>query len=72
VAFYTPMLDILWDAFGEDRLVYGSNWPVSDVGGDYAQVFAIVSEYFGAKGAQAREKYFWRNAKAAYKWIDRG
>ena len=72
VAFYTPMLDVLWEAFGEDRLVYGSNWPVSDVGGDYAQGFSIVSEYFGAKGEQAREKYFWKNAKAAYKWIDRG
>jgi L-fuconolactonase len=72
VAFYTPMLDVLWDAFGADRLVYGSNWPVSDVGGDYAQVFNIVNEYFSAKGEEAREKYFWKNAKAAYKWVDRG
>ena len=27
VAYYAPTVDVLWDAFGEDRLIYGSNWP---------------------------------------------
>ena len=27
--YYAKHLDVIWDAFGEDRLVYGSNWPVS-------------------------------------------
>ena len=30
VDFYAPVLDSLWDLFGEDRLIYGSDWPVSD------------------------------------------
>ena len=25
--YYTPTLDALWEAFGADRLFYGSNWP---------------------------------------------
>jgi hypothetical protein len=28
-------------------------------------------EYFKGKGEEATEKYFWKNSKAAYKWIDR-
>jgi len=71
VGYYTPTLDVLWEAFTEDRLVYGSNWPVSERFADYATVQRIVAEYFKAKGQEATEKYFWKNAKAAYKWIAR-
>ncbi len=72
LAFYTPVLDALWETFGEDRLIYGSDWPVSDRSGrSYAEVQRLVQTYFAAKGAEASEKYFWKNSKAAYKWIDR-
>ena len=71
VAYYAPTVDVLWDAFGVDRLVYGSNWPVSERFADYAMVQRIVSQYFNAEGVVATEKYFWRNATAAYKWLDR-
>ena len=54
--------------FGADRLIYGSNWPVSDRVAPYDQVFRIVHEYFTAKGKEAAEKYFWRNSQAAYRW----
>lgn len=65
-AFYTPTIDILWKAFGEDRLVYGSNWPVSERFAEYKIVQKIVNDYFSAKGDAAKEKYFWKNAKEAY------
>ena len=71
VGYYTPTLDVLWEAFGEDQLVYGSNWPVSERFADYATVQQIVMGYFKGKGQEATEKYFWKNSKAAYKWIDR-
>jgi len=71
VGYYTPTLDVLWEAFGEDRLVYGSNWPVSERFADYATVQRIVMEYFKTKCQEATEKYFWKNAKTAYKWIVR-
>jgi L-fuconolactonase len=71
LAHYVPMLDALWDAFGEERLIYGSNWPVLERAGDFASAFRIVKGYFEGKGSAAAEKYFWRNAKAAYKWLDR-
>lgn len=67
-AYYLPILDHCWNCFGEDRLIYGSNWPVCEIGGSYADQFRIVTEYFTAKGAAACEKYFWKNAFAAYRW----
>ena len=70
-AFYVPTLDVLWEAFGEDRLIYGSDWPVSARAMGYATVKKVVAEYFAAKGEEAAEKYFWRNSKAAYRWAER-
>ena len=71
LAYYVPTLDALWEAFGEDRLFYGSNWPVCERAADYASVIRIVTEYFKGKGETAYEKYFWKNSKAGYKWVDR-
>lgn len=69
--YYRPYLDVTWEAFGPDRLVYGSNWPVSERFASLAAVQTIVSEYFGAKGRKALEQVFAANAAAAYKWIKR-
>ena len=69
--YYVPTLDAIWAAFGEDRIVYGSNWPVSDAYADYATVIAVVRAYFEGKGKEQAEKYWWRNAKKAYGFIDR-
>jgi predicted TIM-barrel fold metal-dependent hydrolase len=70
-AFYVPWLDAAWAAFGEKRLMYGSNWPVAEKGGTYADQLKIVREYFTAKGSEVVGKYFWKNAKAAYRWVER-
>ena len=67
-SFYHPILHAAWKTFGEDRLIYGSNWPVSDNAGPYKLVFQIVSEFFRDQGKVANEKFFARNAHAAYKW----
>jgi L-fucono-1,5-lactonase len=71
LSFYRPKLDEMWETFGEDRLLFGSDWPNSVPVGTYEQVFGIVHEYFTAKGREAAEKYFWRNSVAAYKWVRR-
>ena len=68
---YRSTIDEIADAFGEDRVLYGSDWPNSDPLGTYAQVIGIVREYFEAKGRVALEKYFRRNSEAAYRWVQR-
>jgi L-fuconolactonase len=70
-AFYKSAIDELWDVFGEDRLIYGSDWPNSDQWAEYPVELKVVRAYFMAKGQAAAEKYFWRNSLAAYRWIHR-
>jgi L-fuconolactonase len=71
VEFYAPALDVLWEAFGRDRLVYGSNWPNMEIGAPYATQLRIVESYFAGKGEEATERFFWKNAMAAYRWVER-
>jgi L-fucono-1,5-lactonase len=69
--FYRSRLDELWDIFGADRLLYGSDWPNSDRWAAYPKVLNVVREYFFGKGSAVAEKYFWRNSMAAYRWVKR-
>ncbi len=71
VSYYRPRLDALWEIFGEDRLMYGSDWPNSDLWAPYPQVLKIVREYVSGKGPAAAEKIFWKNSMAAYRWVKR-
>jgi L-fuconolactonase len=68
LAAYKEKLDEIYGAFGEDHVLYGSDWPNSDPLGTYRQVLGIVKEYFASKPRAAAEKYFWKNSIAAYRW----
>ena len=70
-AFYRDRLEELWGIFGENRLIYGSDWPNSDNWAEYPKGFRVVHEFFSKKGQAAAEKYFWKNSLAAYKWVHR-
>ena len=72
LAVYRPALDVLWDLFGAERLVYGSNWPVSERVAPYASLHKIVAAYFSERGQANAEKFFWRNSLRAYGWQRRG
>lgn len=71
VSYYKKHLDVIWDAFGSDRLVYGSNWPVSARFAPLGTVQQLVHDYFSTKGDTALRKVFSGNAKQVYKWIKR-
>lgn len=64
--FYREILDLAFESFGEDRLVYGSDWPVTKTTGDYAAVLKLTRSYFEPKGAEVCEKLFHRNAGKFY------
>lgn len=68
---YRPVLDALWNIFGEDRLVFASNWPVSVGGAPYEHLLGIVQEYLAAKGEKASAKFFHGNSRAVYGWRKR-
>jgi L-fuconolactonase len=68
LAFYRPVLNAVWEFFGEDRLLYGSNWPVSERFADLATVQKIATKFFRGKGRAAALKFFHENAQTVYKW----
>ena len=68
---YRDKLDLLVATFGDDRILFGSDWPNSDGVAPVDQVFKIAKEYFASKPRALAEKYFWKNSIAAYKWVKR-
>jgi L-fuconolactonase len=71
VAYYQQHLDQLWDIFGEDHILYGSDWPNSDHLATYAQTLKLVQAYVQQKGPAAREKVVFKNSQVAYRWRPR-
>ncbi|MDX1947657.1 MAG: amidohydrolase family protein [Pirellulaceae bacterium] len=69
--FYRPVLDAMWSVWGSDRLLFGSNWPVSSRGASYRQVFDLAADYVQAQGDDAAGKFFVGNSRAAYRWEPR-
>ncbi len=61
-AVYKPVMDFIWDIFGEDFIVYA---------GRNKAALEILHSYFMAKGRPAAEKFFWKNSVPAFKWIKR-
>lgn len=67
--FYEPWLEVVWKAFGPKRLMFGSNWPVSDRAGTYADIMAVVRPFIGGKGPEAAKWFFGETSRQAYRWI---
>ena len=68
---YRARLDLLYETFGEDRVMFGSDWPNSDGSATPEQAIALMRRYFSSKPRRAAEKYFWANSKSVYKWAQR-
>ena len=63
---FRPYLDVAFEAFGADRLMFGSDWPVCLLAGSYRQVLGILEEYFENYPADVRAKIFGGNAAQFY------
>jgi len=61
-------LDQLMAAFGEDRVMFGSDWPNSVGTATIPDALALMRGYFARRPRAQAEKYFWRNAQAIYRW----
>ena len=59
---YKPMLDFIWEIFGEDFIVYA---------GRNKQALDILKTYTMALGRPAADKFFWKNSIPAFKWVAR-
>lgn len=63
---FTPYLDAAVEAFGVDRLLFGSDWPVCNLAASYKQVVEIVRDYFRPFSQQEQQKIFGGNAVRFY------
>jgi L-fuconolactonase len=66
LASYKPHFDVLFDAFGPDRLIFGSNYPVVQLGGTLENEIAIAEEYLATKEPGVRDKVMYKNAEKFY------
>ena len=62
----TPYMDVVVEAFGMKRVLYGSDWPVCLVAGSYQEVLGLVKDYFSAYSKDEQEAFFGGNAIQFY------
>ncbi|ASG68764.1 amidohydrolase [Francisella halioticida] len=68
-ADFTGYLDIIFQNFGSNRVIYGSDWPVHKLASTYRQQFSIINDYIinnTSNVKQTYEKIFFRNALSFY------
>lgn len=63
--FY-PYLDVVFEAFGKNRLLFGSDWPVMLLSGIYVQWKSLLEKYMENFDEDDREKIFGLNAMEFY------
>ncbi|WP_271766523.1 amidohydrolase family protein [Aquimarina algiphila] len=64
---FVPYLDIIFKAFGNDRIMYGSDWPVCLLGGNYFAVKGIIDQYISDFSKEEKQKIMGGNAIHFYK-----
>lgn len=64
-AFY-PYLDAVFDFFGTDRILFGSDWPVMLLSGNYLKWKKLVEQYMEPFSTEQKQKVFRENAIAFY------
>lgn len=62
-----PYLDTVVEAFGPQRLMVGSDWPVCLVACGYAQWFHVLEKYFAGFSKEERDAVFGDNARRVYR-----
>jgi L-fuconolactonase len=63
---FEPYLDTVFTAFGSDRLMFGSDWPVCLLGASYRQVVQLAAEYMRDLPQTDVDKVFGLNAAHFY------
>jgi L-fuconolactonase len=66
VSDFGPYLDVVFDTFGVNRVMFGSDWPVCLLAGTYEQVLEIVENYTSNRSLEEKDKIFGGNAARFY------
>lgn len=63
---FRPYLDAAFEAFGPDRLMIGSDWPVCRLSAEYAETMGLVNDYLQPFSAEVQAKVCGLNAMKFY------
>jgi L-fuconolactonase len=63
---FSYCLDVVTEAFGMDRLLFGSDWPVSLLAASYGESWDIVEDYYSKFPNEEQDKLWGGNAVAFY------
>jgi L-fuconolactonase len=64
---FRSYLDVVFDAFGPDRLMIGSDWPVCTLSAEYEAVIGIVTEYIGQFSKEVQDGILGGNCARFYR-----
>lgn len=65
-----PYVDFVVECFGEDRVMFGSDWPVCLLAAEYGQVKGTLESLLGVSGSASKSRVFGANAMAFYGLTD--
>jgi L-fuconolactonase len=65
-ANFTAYLDVVFEAFGTKRVLFGSDWPVCNVAGGYEKMISIVQNYTSTQTQNEQELFWGGNAVQFY------
>jgi len=64
---FVPYMKVVSEAFGMDRVMLGSDWPVCRLAGEYDAVMGIAMVYLRSLSDGEKENVFYKNAIDCYK-----
>jgi len=65
-----PYLDVIFENFSTDKILFGSDWPVCNVAADYNTIVKTLEDYISKLSIEDQNKIWSENAKAFYKLKD--
>jgi len=63
---FQPYMKTVWDLFGQQRIMFGSDWPVCLVASEYQQVKQLVLDFVTTQNPDANKLIMGENAQQFY------
>ena len=61
-----PYMEVVLNAFGTERIMMGSDWPVCRLAGEYSQVVEVVTNFIQSMDSKAQVNILYQNAVDCY------
>lgn len=61
-----PYIDVVFNAFGTDRVMFGSDWPVCKLAGSYTTTCVLMEEYLSSFSIEDKSRFWGENAIRFY------